>query len=298
MASGEDYIGSVTCFAGVFAPRSMAYCRGQLLNISTYSSLYSIVGTFYGGDGRQTFGVPDMRGRTAVGTDKAPRLRDVLLGERRGLELTSVPLPKHNHVAEVDVVSTHYPVDGNINTPLGSVSDNANLNISSTTFGGTASVSGTAPVTGTTPVTLDGFLSVNKNNGASPVPQPDGAIAQATLGGNPVNMFDAAKSSNDVSGGFVRVSGDVPATGKTVDGSGFSVDTSGLNVSVAGYAETQGLAVNIPPSDFDLSATVPEGNFTALVHDSGDDEAKVETIPPQLGLNWVITIEGLYPPRP
>ncbi|MBV16250.1 MAG: hypothetical protein CMO05_02105, partial [Thalassospira sp.] len=277
----ESYIGSVSCTAGNFAPRDTVLCLGQTIGISNYASLYSIIGDTFGGDGRITFCLPDMRGRTAVGVGQGPTLDNVIRGEKRGAESAIVPVPKHNHDAEVGVVSPAYPVTGSINTPIGLLSGNANLNISSSTLSGTASVSGTAPVSGTTPVTLNGYVGVNTTNGSSPVPQMNGSLAKATVGGNPVSMFDTGPTPGDVSGGWVTVSGDIPATGKTVDGSGFSIDTSGLTVSVAGYAETNGLAVDIPPSVFNLSAIVPEGNFRAFVHDSGEPEATVETIPPQ-----------------
>ena len=60
----EGFIGEVRLFAGNFAPRGWAFCDGQLLAISTNTALFSILGTTYGGDGRTTFGLPDLRGRT------------------------------------------------------------------------------------------------------------------------------------------------------------------------------------------------------------------------------------------
>lgn len=67
----EPLIGEIKMFAGNFAPRGWAFCDGQLLPISQNSALFSILGTTYGGDGRTTFALPDLRGRIAVHSDNA-----------------------------------------------------------------------------------------------------------------------------------------------------------------------------------------------------------------------------------
>ncbi|HPG11088.1 MAG TPA: tail fiber protein [Chitinophagaceae bacterium] len=64
----DQMIGEIRLFAGNFAPRGWALCQGQLLNISQYTALFSILGTTYGGDGRTTFALPDLRGRVVAGT--------------------------------------------------------------------------------------------------------------------------------------------------------------------------------------------------------------------------------------
>jgi microcystin-dependent protein len=71
----EGYIGEMRLFAGTFAPLNWAFCEGQLLNITAYQALFSIVGTTYGGDGRATFALPDLRGRTPVGVGTGIGLR-------------------------------------------------------------------------------------------------------------------------------------------------------------------------------------------------------------------------------
>jgi len=80
----EGFIGEVKLFAGNFAPRGWAFCDGQLLSISQNAALFSILGTTYGGDGRTTFALPDLRGRTAMGPRQGPGLDDVRLGQRYG----------------------------------------------------------------------------------------------------------------------------------------------------------------------------------------------------------------------
>ncbi len=69
----EPFLGQIIMFGGNFAPRSWAFCDGQLLPISQNQALFSILGTIYGGDGRTTFALPDLRGRVAIGPRKRSR---------------------------------------------------------------------------------------------------------------------------------------------------------------------------------------------------------------------------------
>ncbi|MBT8262307.1 MAG: tail fiber protein [Bacteroidia bacterium] len=80
----EGFIGEIKLFAGNFAPRGWAFCDGQLLAISGNSALFSILGTTYGGDGRTTFGLPDLRGRVPVGPRNGQGMTDVRLGQKFG----------------------------------------------------------------------------------------------------------------------------------------------------------------------------------------------------------------------
>lgn len=95
-------IGEIRLFGGNFAPREWAYCNGQLLSINANQALFSILGTTYGGDGRTTFGLPDLRGRTAIGTGRGPGLTDRNLGQRSGQEedyITVDQMASHTHFA-------------------------------------------------------------------------------------------------------------------------------------------------------------------------------------------------------
>jgi microcystin-dependent protein len=101
----DPFIGQVVIFAGNFAPRGWALCEGQLLAISSNSALFSILGTTYGGDGRTSFGLPDLRGRVAVSPGTGPGLRSWRLGERQGAGTTTLNvtnLPQHTHAASVN----------------------------------------------------------------------------------------------------------------------------------------------------------------------------------------------------
>lgn len=96
----EGFIGEVRMFAGNFAPRSWAFCEGQLLPISQNSALFSILGTIYGGDGRTTFALPDLRGRVPVGSGNGPGLSDYRQGAKGGREsvtVTVAEMPSHHH---------------------------------------------------------------------------------------------------------------------------------------------------------------------------------------------------------
>ena len=99
--SSDPLIGEVAIFAGNFAPRGWALCHGQLLQISQNTALFSILGTTYGGDGRTTFGLPDLRGRAAMGPRTGPGLSNRSLGQKVGTEteaLTTLQMPNHTHI--------------------------------------------------------------------------------------------------------------------------------------------------------------------------------------------------------
>ncbi|WP_235833469.1 phage tail protein [Algibacter lectus] len=104
LAQQETFLGEVKMFAGNFAPRGWALCQGQLLPISQNDALFSILGTTYGGDGRTTFGLPDLRGRVAMGPGNGPGLTSRKIGQEFGTEnqyLSILNMPAHNHVAVV-----------------------------------------------------------------------------------------------------------------------------------------------------------------------------------------------------
>jgi len=96
----DAYIGSIALFAGNFEPRNWKYCNGQTLPISDFSPLFAILGTTYGGDGRTTFSLPDLRGRVPVHVGTGPGLTHRSLGEKSGQEyvtLSQNEIPSHTH---------------------------------------------------------------------------------------------------------------------------------------------------------------------------------------------------------
>ena len=106
MASLSPYIASIDMWAPNFAPRGYAFCAGQILAISSNTALFSLIGTFYGGNGTSTFQLPDLRGRVPVGAGQGPGTSFYNLGEMGGTESTFVTLnnmPSHTHTATGNV---------------------------------------------------------------------------------------------------------------------------------------------------------------------------------------------------
>lgn len=101
----EPFLAEIKVFAGNFAPRGWALCEGQILPINQNQSLFSLLGTTYGGDGRTTFALPDLRGRAPVSQGNGPGLSNYNLGQRGGEAthtLTTPELPAHNHTGQIN----------------------------------------------------------------------------------------------------------------------------------------------------------------------------------------------------
>ncbi len=99
---GEPIIGEIRMFAGNFPPNGWAFCEGQLLPISENDALFTLLGTTYGGDGQETFALPDLRGRAPIHQGTGSGLSTYLLGENGGVEavtLSTQQIPSHNHPA-------------------------------------------------------------------------------------------------------------------------------------------------------------------------------------------------------
>jgi microcystin-dependent protein len=99
----EPFLGEIKMFAGNFAPQGYALCDGQLLAISQFDALFSLVGTTYGGDGRTTFGLPDLRGRVPIHMGSGPGRTPRSIGQKSGQErvtLTTPELPSHTHAMQ------------------------------------------------------------------------------------------------------------------------------------------------------------------------------------------------------
>ncbi|RZK58400.1 MAG: phage tail protein, partial [Hymenobacter sp.] len=98
----DPFIGEIRMMSFGFNPKSWALCNGQLLPIAQYQALYALLGTMYGGNGVQTFGLPDLRGRAILGTGQGPGLSSYIQGQLGGSEavaLTQAQLPPHTHTA-------------------------------------------------------------------------------------------------------------------------------------------------------------------------------------------------------
>ena len=155
-SQSEPFLGEVVLFAGNFAPRGWAFCEGQLLPISQNTALFSLLGTTYGGDGRTTFALPDLRGRLAIHAGTGPGLSNRRLGDKFGAEtvqLTVTQLPSHSHIAtsattEIAVSTdagdestangnfiANHPNAFNTNATVGAILANSSSNATSSTGG-------------------------------------------------------------------------------------------------------------------------------------------------------------------
>ncbi|HKJ53194.1 MAG TPA: tail fiber protein [Gammaproteobacteria bacterium] len=113
----EPFVGEIRMFAGNFAPRSWAFCDGQLLAVLQNDALFSLLGTIYGGDGQTTFGLPDLRGRVPVHAGQGPGLSSRQLGAKGGSEsdTLTVTTAAHGHTLVASAIS------GNVSQAAGSI---------------------------------------------------------------------------------------------------------------------------------------------------------------------------------
>lgn len=141
----EPYLGEIRMFGGNFAPKGWALCNGQLLSIAQNSALFSILGTTYGGDGINTFALPDLRGRTPMNWGQGPGLTARVIGEQSGQEsvtLLTTQMPTHNHlVATNSSESTSgRPANGFLGTSgaalYDAASDGSTLNVNAISSAG------------------------------------------------------------------------------------------------------------------------------------------------------------------
>jgi microcystin-dependent protein len=108
----EPFIGEIALFAGNFAPMGWAFCDGSLLPINQYQALFSLLGTTYGGDGRNNFALPDLRGRAPISFRQGPGLSNYTLGQKGGSESTTLTLaqmPAHNHLLNASTLAADQP---------------------------------------------------------------------------------------------------------------------------------------------------------------------------------------------
>jgi microcystin-dependent protein len=100
----QPYVGEIRMFGGNFAPAGWAFCDGSLLPISEYETLFQLILNTYGGDGQQTFAVPDLRGRLPIHMGQGPGLSSYVIGQSGGTEsvtLIANQIPAHNHLLMV-----------------------------------------------------------------------------------------------------------------------------------------------------------------------------------------------------
>lgn len=102
----EPFIGQIMPVGFNFPPRGWALCDGALLPISQNTALFSLLGTTFGGDGRTTFQLPDLRGRSIVHVGNGPGLGNISWGQKGGAEsitLNTAHMPAHNHTTTMNL---------------------------------------------------------------------------------------------------------------------------------------------------------------------------------------------------
>ncbi len=105
----EPFLGEIRMFGFNFAPTGWAQCNGQLMSIAQNTALFSLLGTTYGGDGRTTFGLPNLQSRVPVHQGQGPGLSPYIIGEQTGTEthtLLQTEIPAHNHIVNCDGSAT------------------------------------------------------------------------------------------------------------------------------------------------------------------------------------------------
>jgi len=111
----EPFLAEVRIVGFNFAPRGWAFCDGQILPINQNQSLYSLLGTTYGGDGRTSFALPDLRGRTPIHVGRSNGGEGHTLGQKSGEEthtLSANEMPQHTHVEVADSAPANQPTPG------------------------------------------------------------------------------------------------------------------------------------------------------------------------------------------
>jgi microcystin-dependent protein len=113
----EPYLGEIRMFAGTYEPVGWMFCSGQILPISEYDTLFTLLGTTYGGDGQQTFALPNLQSRFPIHAGSGPGLTGRILAETGGSEeitLTVQQLPSHTHQAVASTVGSSDSPNGNV----------------------------------------------------------------------------------------------------------------------------------------------------------------------------------------
>ncbi len=127
----NPFLGQICMFGGNFNPRGWALCDGQLLAISQNSTLFALLGTFYGGDGRTTFALPEMRGRLPRHQGTGPGLSPRMIGKKDGTEnvaITEATMSSHSHELSGTTEQADAEAPGGGGDPTGKVLADATIN--------------------------------------------------------------------------------------------------------------------------------------------------------------------------
>lgn len=193
----EAFLGTILPWPGTYAPANWAFCDGRLLQVNMYQALFAIIGTQYGGNGSSTFALPDLRGRTILGTNGQPPLSNRTPGQFGGTEavtavgtgaasvtLTVANLPAHNHNATLSLSGLGATTDISVSTGNGGqLAATQGATLASTAPGASgAAIYQLSTVPPVAPVTLGGVKTTVTGSGSVTVDNTGGGAAV------PVNM--------------------------------------------------------------------------------------------------------------
>jgi microcystin-dependent protein len=212
----DSFLASIILFGGSFAPRSWTYCQGQVLSVNQNAALFSLLSNTYGGDGRSTFGIPDLRGRVPLGTGPGNGLTEFPLGRQVGnnsVVLATENLAPHHHLAtftgtggggSADTTDVQVTVNVPVSSQLGeSAAPTANCYLAETVAGGGGQDkpekiyrSSTAGI-GANPVNLGGVTATATVTGGSSGGITGGTVTVENTGGNiPVSLIQPSLAMN------------------------------------------------------------------------------------------------------
>jgi microcystin-dependent protein len=143
----DPFVAEIRMFAGNFAPTGWATCDGQLLPVSQNTALFSLLGTFYGGDGKSTFALPNLQGSTPIGQGQGSGLSEYFLGQQGGSQFVTLlqsEMPVHNHfltayqddLADVNIPSPAVILGASAGLNLYSATSNTQMNFAADSIAG------------------------------------------------------------------------------------------------------------------------------------------------------------------
>jgi len=250
-------------FAGNFAPRNWALCDGQLLQISQNPALFSLLGTIYGGDGRTTFGLPDLRGQIPVHAGDGPGLPPRSLGEKSGTETNTLALNQpasHSHTAAVSLDF----LAGRV-TEVTEVTTTTNSATTASTATATTTTTTTASITSMTPTTSSTTSTSEETN-----------IKACKDRKGRINIVDSLN--------ICAVGTDVEWAVKGLPG----------EQGPEGYTDIKGMFIKFEKED--PMDTMPLSNISVTVENAGGGQA-VNNMQPFTAVNYIIALQGTFPSR-
>lgn len=270
----ESYVGTVCFMATNFCPRGTLPADGRVMQAAQNQVLFSLLGASYGGDGRTTFNLPDLRGRAAIGIGAGTNTQQppVTLGQQVGQASQSlvVPLPAHTHTAAFTPKSV---TAGTGTTPV---------NVAAIAGGGLAVTGLNVTSTPNLSATTKGSVKIASAsaNGTSPAPTSGAVLARPNIGA-PV-IYNAGATADTIIGPEQTFSGTVTGTiTSTVSGG-----------TVTGTPTIPSFTVNVPNTLTNGDVAVqPAGTTAAPV-------LTVSTQTPAQGFTACIVTDGVYPSRP